>query len=234
MPPAMPQVLPRGLVFLAIAGAVQTLGGVILVAVLTIGGDTLDLDPGDSSTFILIALANLSAGVAEIVLVVLAWRRQRTAAYILMALALVLGVVACWDVLAVLTSEKGNIAFPALRLGANLAGAIALISCRSWFGGHTVAQVVERQPAGEMGSNAPLLNVAYIFVSDGVAKSVPTKMCEKRMRVRVRSSDQMMNRSFLRCPPSVHRRRPPGVPSLRSHGPSPNEPFAQSPESAWS
>lgn len=127
----MPPALPRALVFLGVAGAIQVLGGILLLGALT-GAIPLDFDPGAEPVLMAVALGNIVTGGVEVALAALTWRRNRMAAYALLVLALVLAAIAAWDVWTVIERE-GSIALPALRLGANLAGAIVLIQVRAWF-----------------------------------------------------------------------------------------------------
>ncbi len=127
----IPQPLRRGLLFLGAAGVIEIVGAAIVFAVLATGA--LDLEGGASTVLLAAASFSLVAGVAEIALAWLAGRREAGAANVLIVLALVLAAIAAWDTFSVITAESGNIALPALRLGLNLGGAVALIKFRGWY-----------------------------------------------------------------------------------------------------
>jgi hypothetical protein len=130
--PIVPLPLPvaRGLLFLIVAGVVQVLGGILLVVLsgqAVAVRETLGLP-----TIIGLAFLNIVGGGTEIGLALAVRRRRFEAVPPLIVVAGIFAALAAWDVITLITADTtGNIALPALRLGANLGGVMALVSNRS-------------------------------------------------------------------------------------------------------
>ncbi|MEO5965248.1 MAG: FHA domain-containing protein [Candidatus Limnocylindrales bacterium] len=126
--PAMPQLLSRGLIELAIVAVIQALGGLLVIVL----SQSDRVTPEDAGTLLLLGAISLVAGALQLALVLFTRRRIWLAAFFLVCLSIGLAVLAAWDCWTVINND-GNIALPALRLGLNAAGAFTIVKGRAWF-----------------------------------------------------------------------------------------------------